>query len=224
MITRKIHAVAMVVIATITMLIGQTPIPNDTTIEAIIANKNLPSTLSVSSLPTSAEIYIDKKPGKRTSPDGYTPETFTNLKNKEIILTLFKKGYSDTTLYLDLTPATTNNINITMVPPHVKALEAQDRFLRDRFLAKIGKYCLISSPVFLAAGAGFLYYSEKNRKKAEEARSYLDRTIIHYGAEFDAMQQQYTYEKQKRNSRFVSGIVLSGLAAIDLGLGIVLYF
>jgi hypothetical protein len=223
MITRKIHDIGMFIIATSAMLFGRTSFPNDTTMDGIEPPKNQQVTLSISSSPSSAEIYIDKKPGKRISPDAYTPATLKNIKSAQISLTLFKKGYLDTTLLLDLTSTNTKNINILMVPPHVKDLEAQDQFLRDRFHAQLGKYCFISCPVFIAAGAGLIYYSGKNKKKADEARSYLDKTILR-DAKFDAMQQQYTDETSKRNSRLVTGIVLSGLAAIDLGVGIVLYF
>jgi hypothetical protein len=180
--------------------------------------------LSISSSPFKAEIYLNKSPGKKTNPDARTPALFKNLKGSQVSLTLFKKGYSDTTLLVDLTPAATKTIDISMVPLHVLALPAQEKFLRERLYVQVGKYCLISTPAFIAAGTGLLYYADKSKKRVDDARSYLDKTILLSGPEFDAMQRQYTNETRKRNTRFISGIVMFGLAAVDLGAGIILYF
>jgi hypothetical protein len=224
MIIQKIHSMGMFIIIASTMLIGQASVPADARMVDIKTPKNQQITLSISSSPSKAEIYINKEPGKKTSPDAYTPIMLKNIKETTISLTLFKKGYSDTTLLLDFAPATTQNINIFMVPLPVTALEAQNQFLRDRFHVKLGRYCFISFPMFMAAGAGFLYYSENNKEKADKARSYLDKTIIQSGPEFEAMQRQYTNETRKRNLKLITGIALFGVAAVDLGAGLVLYF
>jgi hypothetical protein len=217
MITHKIRSIGTFIIFASTIPIGPTL--------AIAADVQTPQcALSISSSPFKAEIYLNKLPGKRTRPDAWTPTLFKNLKSAQISLTLFKKGYSDTTLLVDLIPAATKTIDISMVPLHVQALPAQERFLRQRFCAQIGKYCLISTPAFIAAGAGLLYYAEKSKKKADDARSYLDKTIKLSGPVFDAMQRQYTNETQKRKTRFGAGIAAFGLAAVDLGAGIFLYF
>jgi hypothetical protein len=207
-----------------TMLIGQPAIPGDTTRVDISPTKKTQITLSISSSPTRAEIYINKKPGKKTSPDAYTPATLKSLKKTQMSLTLFKKGYLDTTLLLDLGPTATKNFNIFMVPLYVEALKGQEKFLQDRFYVQLGKYCFISVPVFLAAGAGFLYYAGLNKTKADEARSFIDKSIVQSGPAFDAMQKQYTNETRKRNIKFITGAVMFGVAAVDLGAGIVLYF
>lgn len=183
-----------------------------------------PVMLSISSSPSRAEIYIDKKPGKRISPDAYTPAILKNFKTNPLQLTLFKKGYSDTTFVLNAASDATKSIEIFMSPLHVDSLRSQNLFFQERYHAQLGRLCFISSPLFAAAGAGLLYYSEKNRKKADEAKSFIDRTIIPSGPEFNDMEKQYTNETKKRNTRFIAGLVMFGLAAIDIGAGFVLYF
>jgi hypothetical protein len=217
MITQNIRAIVLFVIFASAILISRT--------DATAADAQTPPcALSISSSPFRAEIYLNRQPGKRTSPDAHTPALFKNIKDKQVSLTLFKKGYLDTTLFLDLTPAATATIDISMVPLHVQALPAQERFLRERFCVQLGKYCLISTPVFAAAGAGLLYYAGKNQKKADEARSYLDKTIRQQGPDYDAMQLQYKNETRKQQTKFITGIVMFGLAAVDLGAGIILFF
>jgi hypothetical protein len=217
MITHKIRAMG-------TFIVFASTIPVGPTLAVAADAQNPQCALSVSSSPFKAEIYLNKLPGKRTTPDAYTPTLFKNFKSTKVSLTLFKKGYSDTTLLVALAPAATTAIDISMIPLHVQALPAQDKFLRQRFYTHIGKYCLISTPAFIAAGAGLLYYAGKSKKRADDARSYLDKTIVLSGSDFDAMQQQYTNETRKRKTRFGAGIAALGAAAVDLGAGIFLYF
>jgi len=198
--------------------------PDDSTAIDITLGKHSSASLAVTSFPAAAEIYIDKKPGKRTSPDAKTPATIKDLKYFQVKLTLFKKGYADTMLHVNILPDKVNHIDISLNTIKPQSIKAQNRLLSDRFHARIGRYCFITSPVFIIGGAGALYYAEKNKKKADVAQAYLEQTIIQSGPTYDVMQRQYTDETRKRNLRFASGIALFGLSAIDLGAGILLYF
>jgi hypothetical protein len=218
-----IHNVGIFIIFAYAMHFAQTPGPASNTVSENASMQTHETTLSISSSPANAEIYINKNPGKRTRPDAFTPAVLANLKPEQIRLSFFKKGYADTTLLLNLA-SSVKNLNILMYPIHVDSLKSQNRFLQQRYNAQLGRLCFVSSPLLAAAGAGLMYYSKKNKDKADKAKSFLENTIITSGSEYDAMQHQYTDEMKKRNLKFYSGIALLGLAAIDAGVGFVLYF
>ncbi len=192
MATHKLRMITMFVGVAAMQLIGQPAVPGDSSLAGAHASQ---ATLSIRSSPSAAECYIDKKPGTRTRPDGFTPTTLEIPQKPNISLTLFKKGYSDTTILLQRAPAAAGTISVSMIPLHVDSLVAQNRFLRDRFLIRVGRCCLGTSPLFLAAGAGSMYYGKKNKKKADKARLYR-----------------------------AAGLVSLGVGAVDLGAGIILYF
>lgn len=228
MISQKRYFAGVFVMTAITMLIAQSSVPDDSAMIDVTPSNKQHAALSISSSPSEAEIYINKKPGKRTSPDASTPATLKNIKIAPISLTLFKKGYSDTTIRLNLAPGTTKYLDIYMFPLHVDSIKSQNRFLRTRFHAKLGRFCFMLSPFLIAGGAGVLYYSKRCGEKADEAKSFLEICNIIIKPcdkdSIDAMQRQYSNETRKRNLTFIPGIVLSGLAAVDLGAGIILYF
>lgn len=182
------------------------------------------TSLYITSSPSIAEVYLNKKPSKRTSPDTRTPAIIKNLKNTSVNLTLFKKNYTDTTLSFEVFPGKVNRIDISLEKIKPELVNVQNKFLSDRAHVRAGKILVFSSPLFIAGGAGLMYLSEKNRRKADEARSYLEKTILQTGSKYEAMQRQYDEESYERSTKFYPGIALLSLAVIDLGIGLVLYF
>jgi hypothetical protein len=182
------------------------------------------TTLSISSFPCSAEVYINKKPNKRIKPDGVTPATFKNPEHASISLTLFKKGFQDTTQLLDIKPNAVNNYEFSLGPLRQESVSAQNKLLRDRLHVQIGRYCFIASPVFIAIGAGLLYFANKNQDKADEAKSYLARSMEQSDQQYTEMQQQYTDEKSKAKVKRGLAVGSFVMAAAALGFGIYLYF
>lgn len=180
--------------------------------------------LRIESYPAAAEVYVNKKPGKRISPNAKTPATIKRLDDLSVSVTLFKKNYADTTFIFELKEKSVNKLNITLSKIRPEAVNAQNRLLHERSQVSIGKVCIISSPLFLLGGAGLVYLSEKNRQKADDARIYLERTIIQHGSKYETMQKQYKDESNKGNAKLFSGIALLGVAAVDLGIGFIMYF
>jgi hypothetical protein len=220
MFTQKIHVGVIFLIFTRSLLIGQP----SSVIDGINTVPLPRCTLSITSSPLRAEIYLDKRPEKKISPDGYSPKIFKNINKPKMSVTLFKKGYSDTTLLLDLSSATFTNIDISMVPLHVQALQNQERFIKARLRTRLGKSFFISSPAFIVGGAVLLYFADQNSKSVEEARSDLNNSIIQTGPKFKAMQQHYLDETKQKNIKFIAGVTLLSMAAVSLGAGIILYF
>lgn len=198
--------------------------PATNEVSEIKNSKDDQTSLYITTNPAGAEVYLDKKPGKRISPDFKTPGTIDHFKNPNVNVTLFKKGYADTTISFNILPGKSKNIDISLKKISPETAGAQKRLLKDRTHVKIGRVCIYTSPIFIAGGAGLIYLSEKNRQKAEDARDYLDKTIVRSGQTYDDMVQQFDDESNSRDLKFFSGIALFGLAAIDLGGGLILFF
>jgi hypothetical protein len=199
--------------------------PNDSSMVYINPQQSFKTTLSISSSPSKAEIYINTKPGKRISPDARTPAVIKNVKGPVIQMTLFKKGYSDSTVFLNLAPNKTKNIDISLNPLRPEAIDIQNRILRDRFHARVGRFCFITSPLFILAGAGCLYYAEKNYKNAEEANSNYNRSMRPENSpEKIALKKQFDDETTNGNVKRNIAIGSFGIGAIALVAGLCFYF
>jgi len=198
--------------------------PDDSAAVKIGQQSNFLTTLSINSFPSSAEVYLNKRPGKKVKPDGITPATFKNPENASISLALFKKGYQDTFQLLAIKPNAVNNYEFSLSTLRSESIGAQNKLLNDRFRVQMGRYCFYTSPVLVVVGAGLLYYAGKNQDRSDEAESYLARSMLPNDPNYDKMQQQYTGEKSKANTK--RGIAISSfvLAAAALGVGIYLYF
>jgi hypothetical protein len=177
------------------------------------------------SIPPDAELYINKKPGKRVVPDASTPARLKFPHDSTLILTLFKKGYADTTFSIDVRSNGTNGRDITMNPLSQTQTGVQNRFVRDRYHALLGRYCFISSPVFVIAGACFLYLSGKNYHNADNAQYFLKNTILPpTDAKVTAAQQEFSDETSSGNAKRNASIVFFSLGTLALGAGFCLYF
>lgn len=197
--------------------------PLATDVSLIETSKDGQTSLQISSNPSEAEVYIDKKPGKKVSPSARTPATISHLKNPFVSVTLFKKDYADTTISLNLINGKINKMDITLNQLKPEAVSAQDHLLHERAQFKMGKVCLISSPFFIIGGAGLLYFSEMNRKKANEANDYVSKSFPST-PEYQKMKSQYKNEVENWKMKFYPGIALLGVGAIDCTIGFILYF
>jgi hypothetical protein len=181
--------------------------------------------LSITSIPSRAEVYINKKPGKKISPDARTPATIKNIENSRLSLTLFKKGYADTTLALNIISGKVNDIEVTLGAIMKESIDNQNRLLRQRFHAQIGRCCFIASPVFLIIGAGFLYYAEQNYKTAKDAKIFLDNSLRPATDPQQMItQKRYNDETKKGDSKRNTAVAFFGIGALALGAGIIFYF
>lgn len=181
------------------------------------------TSLRISSDPTAAEVYIDKKPGKKVSPNAMTPATISHLKNPSISVTLFKKNFADTTISLNLISGKVNQIDISLSTIGPESVSAQNNLLRERAQVKLGKACFITTPFFLIGGAGLLYLSEEHRKKANEAGEYVNNSFSS-SPEYGTRQIQHKNETTNWKKKFYPGIALLGVGAIDCVIGCILYF
>jgi hypothetical protein len=188
----------------------------------IVLNKSK-SLLSISSTPKNAEVYINKKPGSRIEPDAHTPASLKSGTNAQINLTLFKKGYADTTFVIDIVPCQTTMASVTLRGLDQKALAEQNDMLWKRCKVRIGRFSLISSPVFLIGAVGLFYLAQHDYKDAKDAKDFLDNAITRTD-QYTAMEKKYSDSNRRGNTKTSFGFVLLGIGCIAAGTGLVLYF
>jgi hypothetical protein len=192
-------------------------------VSMVETSKDGQTSLRIGSDPPAAEIYIDKKPGKKVSPYAITPATISHIKNPSISVTLFKKNFTDTTISLNLISGKVNQIDITLSNIKPESVSAQNNLLHERARVKLGKVCLITTPFFLIGGAGLLYLSEKHLKKANEAGEYVNNSFSS-SPNYETMIIQHKNETDNWKKKFYPGIALLGVGAIDCAIGCILYF
>jgi hypothetical protein len=199
--------------------------PDDSAAVEITPQKAFKTAVSISSFPLGAEIYINKKPGRKISPDARTPITISGVQGPSVWMTLFKKGYSDTTFALVLAPFQTKFVDINLAPLRAEGIDAQNRLLHDRVQARLGKYYLVASPLFLAAGAGCLYFAEKNFQSAEAALLKYNQSLrTADDPEKKALDKVRQDETDKGNLKRYAAIGAFGFGGLALTAGIILYF
>jgi hypothetical protein len=197
--------------------------PLSANVTQVETNKDGQTSLQIGTDPTAVEVYIDKKPGKRVSPNARTPITISHLTNPSISVTLFKKGYADTTISLNLISGKGNQIDIALSKIQPDAVTAQNRLLSERSHFKMGKVCLITSPFFIAGGAALVYLSERDRKQANKTSAYVNNSFTST-TEYEELIQQHKKEVQNWKMKSYPGFALLGLGIIECTLGFILYF
>jgi hypothetical protein len=199
--------------------------PDDSTMVDLGPQKSYKTTLSISSFPAEAEIYLNTKPGKRIRPDAHTPAIIKNIEGSAIQMTLFKKGYSDTTILLNLGSNVPKNVDISLAPIRAAGIDDQNQLLHDRFNARLGKCFFITTPLLIGAGAGFLYYAEKAYDKAKKTRTFLENTLLpSTDPKVVETQQQYNDEVKKADMKRNFSIASFGVGVMTLSIGLLLYF
>lgn len=179
----------------------------------------------ISTSPSKAEIYLDKKPGKRVRRNSLTPALIPSEGTDERVkVTLFKKGFIDTTFIVDFA-RTRKNIDVALSAISPDRVAGQNRFLRDRLHAHLGISCFIATPILLGAGAGFTSYARSQRDVADEKKGFLDNTFLSPDDAYYRKQER-AYDKADRLSNLGTGGAIGTfiLGAVAAGAGVVLFW
>lgn len=179
--------------------------------------------LTLSSVPQDAEIYVNKKPGPRVEPEAHTPATIKIANCASVNVTLFKKGYTDTSFSLDLLPDQTVAASVSLRDLAQDLFPGQKSMLKQRLKVRIGRCCLISSPVFLIGAGSLFFFAQRDYATAKDANDYVN-SMIAKTPEYSLKQQEITDYNRKGDTKTNFGFFLLGLGCIAAGAGIALYF
>jgi len=198
--------------------------PGDS-LRVFIKMKRTRPTLSVMTYPDKAEIYLNDSIGAYNFPTVFSHVQFTDVLPGLYPLTIFKAGYRDTTIEVQIHPLEPNKIEAFLIPLRdAKEISRQQEFLKLRKRHFIGEVVLWSS-IGPAVLSGVFYYLAKNaEEKARSTKEELQYPGVRTGENFLRLQAEnrdyYETGKHYRNLSLIS----AGLASIGATVGVLLYF
>jgi TolB-like protein len=180
--------------------------------------------LKASSTPSEAEVYLGRKPGVKVRPDGVTPGIFPLKVSGPFAVTVFKVGYCDTTVTVDIAPNEVNGMSVELVPCAPNVELAQKHVIRHRTLRRAGRV-LIGGALAAGAAAGVLaILGQRDYDDARAAREWLELSTIGSGAEYDAKLKENQDKSASGDAKSGAAIGLGAVAALGLTVGLVFYF
>ena len=181
--------------------------------------------LKLLTVPSEAEVYINKQRTLNIFPDYITPAIVYDIRTGRQNIILSKPGYRDTTLSLIVREYEVNDFTVQLSEEKDPgAVVQQQKFIKQRNHRKTGKYTIYASMGLLAAGGLMMYLSQKDYDDAMSAKEKLERASIRVGSEYEKIVKQNQDSNDayllKRNIAYG----LFGTAGAGGIIGIILYF
>jgi len=196
----------------------------DTT-EVTVHVKRPRTAIKVQSLPTGAEVYLDGKKDLSKMPEHYTNVTFDSVRpgdQREVFL--FKVGYHDTTLVVDVLPFETNLFFADLRPvEEPELLDQQQYFVWKRQMRQYGRWSMWASLVPLVAGGTLWYLAERDYQAAEDRKLVYDAAAIE-SAETRKMVSENNSYLESGDTKAIIAASMGGLALSMAAVGFVLWF
>ncbi|MBP5247308.1 MAG: hypothetical protein J6Z31_05550 [Fibrobacter sp.] len=195
----------------------------------IFANDStgISKTLRISTWPADAEIYVGERPksfieeSEMKSPDSLK----LSMEDSVVRITLFKPGYTDTTIDIHLKAPTKNFVWIELVEEtDLDRLEWQEAILGKREGKKIGKIFFGTGFIPLALSGIFAGIAEYKFQNAEDTKEKIEKSLIREGDHYQKLQDDFKDSRQSgKNFRRASFISL-GASALLFAAAAVFYF
>lgn len=200
-------------------------------IQAQEIQENVPQRyLHVSTIPGNADIYINQlHPNHKKNPQAsspvFIPVTSENSQDNEILISLFKPEFADTTIRVKLSAKDTSFLIVSLRPNYDKALqEEQEKILKKRYNSNFGKKMMIGSAAPFVVGAISGIIASNQLDKANEAKKKIENSPLADKATLAKHQSDF---KQHRDNADIGKTILNvgvSLGALLLAVGIILQF
>lgn len=179
--------------------------------------------LKVASIPSEAEVYLSGSPKKRLRPDQITPAIFEKLLSDSLVVTLFKTGYFDTTLIVNIIPNEINNLSVSMKEAPVEVIQLQKKMIAHKKQRRISPFLNFPSVACLIGGGAFYFLAQKDFDAAHTILVRLNKSGID-----NAQRDSWIRENKDKNNAANMKINVSygffGAGALLIGAGLLLYF
>lgn len=183
--------------------------------------------LHVSTTPYTADIFVNmRKPDYAKKPDYVSPD-FIELqgKDKSVLISLFKKGYTDTTINVTLSPKDTSYLIVSLQPDYDPAhAESKNKILARRTRRTVG-HVLAGVSVFpLLASATTAFFCNQQINEANHSKKKIENSLIRDGEGFNSMKEDFKDHRDK--AKLYKKATYAGLiaGAAFLSVGIILSF
>ncbi len=189
-----------------------------------------PKFLHVSTIPSYADIYINQqhpnhvKNPQATSPE-FIPVTSENSQDNEILISLFKPEFVDTTIRVKLSDKDTSYLIVSLRPSYDKVLqEEQEKILKKRYNRNFGKKMMLGSAIPFAMSAISAAVTYYHIGKAEDAKKKIQNSLLGDNTSVSKTQEKFNKHRDSADTgKTLANIGLS-LGASLLAVGIILQF
>ncbi|MCQ2109298.1 MAG: hypothetical protein MJZ05_11120 [Fibrobacter sp.] len=186
--------------------------------------------LHVSTIPSYADIYINQlHPNHVKNPQATSPEFITvtseNSQDNEILISLFKPEFADTTIRVKLSAKDTSYLIVSLRPNYDKTIqEEQEKIVKKRHNRNFGKKMIFGSfiPFAVSAISGGITYYQIN--KANDAKKKMENSPLADVKKINEIQKEF--EQHRDNADIGKTFVNVGisLGASLLAVGVILQF
>ncbi len=183
-------------------------------------------TLRISSWPSGAELYLGDRPGSfvKKAPLGSPCEIRLGRSDTLVRATLFKPGYSDTTLDIRIADFPRSFAWIELQEADLDRIELQEQILDRRKNRQVGKVLFASSLVPLALAGTFAALSEAHFHDAEKARKKIENSVIREGDAYRSFERKFSDAKESGKNYRTAAAVSLGFSALFLVSAVIFYF
>ncbi len=184
---------------------------------ALAAGQEPQKVLHVSTIPGNADIYLNElNPDKANNPPhtspAYIPITGENAQNNDILISLFRPEFRDTTIHVTLSAKDTSFLIVSLKPTYDDILlDEQQRILAKRSRRNVGHVLMYSSIAPFVAGAASCLYTLYEIQRAEDTKSAIEKTVI--GDEESFNKKKSDFNDYRDNAKVGKTVTLTGLVA-----------
>lgn len=182
--------------------------------------------LQINTTPPEAETYINRTQNLSRFPKHMSPTIIKKLPQGKASIHLFKIGYRDTTVQINIEPNTLNKVDINLCKESSnEKIDLQSTFVKKRLQRRVGRWSLALSVIGAGITSYFAYEALDNRNKADEALNQLKKPEVTANS---GLYDHYVEQNKSHyyDYRFNVKAFLAALGATCLcgGAGIILYF
>lgn len=183
-------------------------------------------TLRISSWPIGAELYLGNRPGSfvRKSPIKSPHEIRLGNSDTTVRVTLFKPGYSDTTLDIRVSAFPQNFTWIELEEADLDRIESQEKILDRRKDRQTGKILFVSSLLPLSLSGTFAVLSQIRFQDADRAREKIEKSVIRKGERYRTFEKEFSDAKKSGKDFRTAAAVSLGFSALFLVSAVIFYF
>lgn len=181
--------------------------------------------LNISTNPTEAELFLDAKRTLSKKPNQKTPAIFYDIPPGAHQFSLFKVGFADTTLSIDIKEFEKNNFNINLKKlTDDQQILKQKKFVKNRLQRKVGRVMIFGSIGIAAGGGVMIFLAQRDYDDALDSKKTLEKSSITSGPEYDKLVKENKDKSEDGDLKTYISIGLFGAAGACGGLGIIFFF
>lgn len=183
--------------------------------------------LHVSTNPSYADAYTSSISKNFASNPDYKLPGFIKVQAGEpnVLLTLFKPGFKDTTINVTLSEADTSYLIVALTPTYDDAyLEFQQNSLSHRSRKNIGHKLMIASAFPLLASGIAAIVTQYNIEQAKDRKDLVEKSVIHEGEEYSLNFERFDSYCDKAETARKTTLATFIAGASLLTFGIILSF